>query len=135
TPGTWRELARSRRARLIAITIDRDLSSRLGSRCGLRSETLIRGGRAVSGQVAACVLSAVVAGCAVPAATSSSTRTQRERTFVHHDAMGKPAEAHLPALPGTFAPPEGVEQVPRARRGVKAPPTRLGRLRADLAGL
>ncbi len=89
----------------------------------------------MSGRVAACVLSAVVAGCTIPAATSSSTRTQRERTFVYLDAMGKPAEAHMPALPDTFAPPERVEQVSGARRGVKAPATRLGRLRADLVGL
>lgn len=49
--------------------------------------------------------------------------------------MGNPVEERLPALPGSFAPPEHVEQVPRGRRGVKAPDTRLARLRADLVGV
>ena len=87
------------------------------------------------GWVLACLLPAALAACAVPARTPSSTRTQREQTFVYPDAMGRPVAEHSPGLPGTFAPPERVEQVPRARRGIKAPDTRLERLRADLVGI
>jgi carbohydrate-selective porin (OprB family) len=73
---------------------------------------------------AACLVSALLTAGTAAAATSS-----RRSAFVYPDAMGRPTAGHMPSLPPTFVPPEGVQQVPRARPGVKAPATRRHRLR------
>jgi hypothetical protein len=76
----------------------------------------------------ACLISLVLAGRLMPVALAAEPEP-----FVHPDALGNPAEAHMPSLPGTFTPPAGTRQIPGARPGTKVPATRIERLRGGVA--